>query len=96
MLLACSTSISCPGQEVKKIEKIHDIKLIEIMNSVNEIIKYETDDFGVTIFKLTDLSSTAPTSETHERMDYYLIAISEFDEYPNQSLFKVVNYYNSQ
>jgi hypothetical protein len=63
------------------------------MNSIESKL-YSKSDFGFKIFKKANASGSANISGTDEISFSYLIAISEFDEHPEQSLFEVEGFIN--
>jgi len=92
ILTICFTQISF-GQDELKIEKSDNSKLIKILNN-SELIEASKDNFlSVKIFIIDNGTGSAgfPNSEVSHNL---LIAVSEFDEKPNQSLFEIGPFYN--
>ena len=85
--------ISCDTQD-GKVQKIETEQMVSMMNSIVSIEVYNTDSFAVSVFKKGNESESAGKRGTDEISYSYLLAISEFDEYPVQSLFEVGGFYN--
>ena len=79
-------NISC-GQEKLEINKINDSSLIKILNNSELLSETETELFKARIYQLDNGTGSAGF-ETSEVSHNLLIAISEFDEEPKQSLFE--------
>lgn len=76
------------------IEKVQDEKLISLMNSLENNHRYTNDIISVSIFKKSNPPGSAGFSGGHEISHSYYLAVSEYDEYPAQSLFLVGGFYN--
>lgn len=80
-------------QNKLKIEKSENTRLIKVLNN-SELIGENTVDFlSVRIYKIDNGTGSAgfPSSEVSHNL---LIAVSEFDEVPNQNLFEIGPFYN--
>ena len=79
-----------------QIKKIEELVLIEVLNSIAVEKYYQTQEFSVSIFKKANPPGSAGVPEGHEISHSYYLAISEFDEYPETSLFLVGGFYNPE
>ncbi len=85
--------LSCEVQE-GFVTQIKEPDIVALINSLESGDKYKTGSFNILIFKKSNPSGSAKTVGTHEVTHSYLIGISEFDEYPKQSLFIVGDFMN--
>lgn len=77
------------GQEKMKIKKSENGRLIKALNNARLIGENRENFLSVRIYKIDNGSGSAEFEEGHEVSHNLLIAVSEFDEEPNQSLFEV-------
>ncbi len=77
------------GQSELIISKLDDLKLIKILNSTRLIGENNDNSLSVRIYQIDNGSGSARIPEGHEVSYNLLIAVSEFDEYPNQNLFEI-------
>ena len=77
------------------VQKINDIEIISLINSLDSDKRYETDKFSVVVFRKGNSSGSAGIAGTDEITHSYLIGISEYDEYPAQSLYQIGDFYHS-
>ena len=89
----CLVQISC-GQDKLKIERSENYRLIKVLNNSELIGENREDNLSVRIYKIDNGSGSAGISEGHEVSHNLLIAISEFDEQPLQSLFEIGPFIN--
>ncbi|WP_224484706.1 hypothetical protein [Robertkochia aurantiaca] len=82
------------GQNELKIEKSENERLVEVLNSSELIGENRASYLSVRIYKIDNGSGSAGIPEGHEVSHNLLIAVSEFDEEPNQNLFEVGPFYN--
>jgi len=74
-------------------QKIKNTTLTYVLNNIRSTHKAETRDCNVTIFVVSNKSGSAKRPESHEVTDNIYIAVSEFDEYPKQTLFVIKDLY---
>lgn len=88
----CIVSTSC-GQNELKISKSDNAKLIKALNNSEPINENSENYLSVRIYKIGNGTGSAgfPSSEVSHNL---LIAVSEFDEEPNQNLFEIGPSYN--
>jgi len=91
----CSGSIKYRGQFEKDIviERIENYEFQRLLNGLEILKEFQTSELSVRIIAFGNLSGSAgfPNGEiTHD----LFFAVSEFDEYPKQNLFKVGEFYN--
>lgn len=88
----CFTQITF-GQNEVKIEKSENARLIKVLNNSELIGENRENYLSVRIYKIDNGTGSAgfPSSEASHNL---LIAVSEFDEEPNQSLFEIGPFYN--
>jgi len=88
----CLVQISC-GQDKLKIENSENSRLIKVLNNSELIGENRVNYLSVRIYRIDNESGSAGflSSEVSHNL---LIAVSEFDEEPNQSLFEIGPFYN--
>ncbi len=93
VLLFCSSVILSSGQSDIVINKSKDADLIRLLNSISLVKSDSSEDLSISIFKVANEPGSAgyPNGETTENL---FVAISEHDEYPEQSLFEIGPFYN--
>ena len=81
------------GQNELKIKKSENIRLIKILNNSELIGEDRENNLSVKIYTVDNGTGSAgfPSSEVSHNL---LIAVSEFDEEPNQNLFEIGPFYN--
>lgn len=80
------------GQEFK-VAMVEDQDLIHLLNNIKELSNARTKNLLVTIFSVANSSGGAGNGS--DEIDYdLLIAVSEYDELPEQSLFRISSFYN--
>ena len=80
------------GQEIETSE-IEDYNLVKLINEIEILSEKKTDDLSLRIFKLANLPGSAGYASSEVTHDL-LIAVSEYDELPDQSVFRVSSFYN--
>lgn len=93
ILSICFVNLSC-GQEKVKIIKSDNNRLIKVLNNSELIGENRENNLSVRIYKIDNGSGSAGIEEGHEVSHNLLIAVSEFDEQPNQNLFEIGPFYN--
>ena len=81
------------GQNELKIEKSEDSRLIKVLNNSELIGENRENYLSVKIYTIDNGTGSAGF-ESSEVSHNLLIAVSEFDEEPNQSLFEIGPFYN--
>ncbi len=81
------------GQHNLKIEKSENSRLIKILNNAELIEASRETYLSVRIYKI-DQGSGSAGYESSEVSHKLLIAVSEWDEEPNQNLFEIGPFYN--
>jgi len=91
-LTICTIQISF-GQYELKIEKSENARLIKVLNNSELIGDNRENYLSVKIYTIDNGTGSAgfPSSEVSHNL---LIAVSEFDEEPNQSLFEIGPFFN--
>ena len=89
----CFVNLSC-GQEKVKIIKSDNNRLIKVLNNSELIGENKENYLSVRIYKIDNGSGSAGIKEGDEVSHNLLIAVSEFDEEPNQNLFEIGPFYN--
>jgi hypothetical protein len=82
------------GQNELKIEKSENYRLIKVLNNSELIGENRENYLSVRIYKIDNGSGSAGIEEGHEVSHNLLVAVSEFDEEPNQNLFEIGPFYN--
>ncbi len=82
------------GQNELKIEKSENSRLIEVLNNSKLIAENSEGHLSVKIYIIENVSGSSGFEEGHEVSTNLLVAVSEFDEDPNQNLFEFGPLYN--
>ena len=93
ILTICLIQISFSQNELN-IKKSKNFRLIKVLNNSELIGENRENYLSVRIYKIDNGSGSAGFPEGHEVSHNLLIAVSEFDEEPNQSLFEIGPFYN--
>jgi hypothetical protein len=94
IFIICFIQISF-GQDELKIEKSENPRLIKILNNSELIGDNRENYLSVRIYKIDNGTGSAGL-ESYEVSHNLLIAVSEFDEEPNQNLFEIGPFYNPE
>ena len=92
LLIFCHTQTALSQNEIK-IEKSENSRLIKVLNN-SKLLGEDKDNYlSVRIYAVGNGSTSAgyASSEVSHNL---LIAVSEFDEEPNQNLFEIGTFYN--
>ena len=91
-LMFCFVNQSFAQKELK-VTKLKNNKLIKVLNNSELISQNRNEYIAVKIYKFDNGTASAGFSNS-EVSHNLLIAISEFDENPNQNLFEIGSFYN--
>nr|WKN35224.1 hypothetical protein K4G66_22865 [Tunicatimonas sp. TK19036] len=80
------------GQDIE-INKVEEYDLVYLINGIKELSNEQTDDLSLRMFSIANLPGSAGNASGEVTHDL-LIAVSEYDEAPNQSLFRISSFYN--
>ncbi len=84
-------------REIKKdeisIEKIENYEIQKLINGLEILKEFKTSELSVRIIALGNLPGSAGFANGEVTHDLFF-AVSEFDEYPKQNLFRVSEFYN--
>lgn len=75
------------------IEKIEEIKIIRFSSDFELLKEFKTSDLSVRVIALGNNPGSAGFDNGEITSDLYF-AVSEFDEYPTQNLFRISDFYN--
>ena len=78
------------GNEILPVDQFDSKTLTTVFNNLEIIREFKTNDLSVRIIKLGNLPGSAGVENGEITHDLYF-AISEFDEFPKQNLFKIEN-----
>lgn len=81
------------GQVEIKITQSQNKRLIEVLNDCVQLAETQTNNLNIRIYQ-TDNKPGSAGFDNGEITYNLLIAVSEFDEYPNQSLFEIGPFLN--
>jgi hypothetical protein len=92
ILTICTIQISFSQNELKIVKSKND-RLIKVLSNSELIGENRENYLSVKIYTIDNGTGSAgfPSSEVSHNL---LIAVSEFDEEPNQSLFEIEPFYN--
>jgi hypothetical protein len=83
------------GQQSKaKLVELKDAKLVQLLASLDTVIKYNNRFLSMSIYKSANGYGSAHTPETDEVNYQILIAVSDGDDAPEQHLYKLGDFYN--
>ncbi len=88
--LSLSNSFS---QSKMKIDKLDNSRLVKVLNNAELLKETKTTELSIRIYRIDNEPGSAGFANgevTHN----LLVAVSEFDEYPIQSLFEIGPFYN--
>lgn len=89
-------SISCSSQKNLDVTKSTNTELVRVLNSSEQIAVNTEDYLSVRIYKIDNGAGSAGLPESHEVNHTLLIAVSSFDEYPDQVLYKIGPFFNPE
>lgn len=92
LFIFCSLQITF-GQDKLKIEKSDNSRLTKVLNNSELIGENRENYLSVRIYTIDNGTGSAGF-ESCEVSHNLLIAVSEFDEEPNQNLFEIGPFYN--
>jgi len=92
ILAICFIQISF-GQNELKIEKYENSRVIKVLNN-SELIGENIENYLSVRIYIIDNGTGSAGFESREVSHNLLIAVSEFDEAPNQSVFEIGPFYN--
>lgn len=92
ILLFTILSLSLNAQQLS-VQKVKTADITYILNNIRSTYKAQTSQFIVNLFEVSNKSGSARQNESDEVTDHLYIAISEFDEKPQQLLFVIKDVY---
>lgn len=78
------------------IEKIEDKEIVLLFHSLENDNIYSNDIIHLSLFKKSNPPGSAGIPGSHEIDHSFYLAISEYDEYPNRSLFLIGGFINPE
>ncbi len=75
------------------VQKVKSADITYVLNNIRSTYKAQTTHFIVNLFEVSNKSGSARQNESDEVTDHLYIAISEFDEKPQQLLFVIKDVY---
>ena len=75
------------------VQKVKSADITYVLNNIRSTYKAQTSHFIVNLFEVSNKSGSAQQNESDEVTDHLYIAISEFDEKPQQLLFVIKDVY---
>jgi hypothetical protein len=92
ILLFTILSLSLNAQQ-PLVQKVKSADITYVLNNIRSTHKAQTAHFIVNLFEVSNKSGSARQNESDEVTDHLYIAISEFDEKPQQLLFVIKDVY---
>lgn len=92
ILLFTILSLSLNAQQLL-VQKVKTADITHVLNNIRSTHKAQTSQFIVNLFEVSNKSGSARQNESNEVTDHLYIAISEFDEKPQQLLFVIKDVY---
>lgn len=87
-------AINAYAQKKPAVTQIKNESLVNLLSSVDTVYFKESKEIRVVLYEVSNESGSANIPETDEVSTKFLIAVSEFNEIPDQSLFSVGDFYN--
>ena len=93
ILLFSLLSLQALGQTLryKKVES-HD--LTYLLNNIEKTTDFKASDLSVKVYLVSDPSGSAQTGETDEVTTSIYFAVSEYDQAPEQYVYRLTSVYN--
>jgi len=91
LIVILSLSFALTGlRQTLTYTKVNDESLVYILNNITKLSQYKSDtcDLIITVYSVDDLSGSAGFANDEITNSIY-IAVSEYGEAPDQSLFKL-------
>lgn len=92
VIIAFFFNVTCFAQKTVQIERISENDIVKIFNQVELLKEFKTENLAIRVFQLGNEPGSAGFNSGEITHNVY-IAVSEFDEFPNQSLFCIKNLY---
>jgi len=92
IILGFSISLSCFAQNDLQIDSITNEEIVKILNRIELLKEFKTENLIIRLFQYGNESGSAGFDNGEITHDIYF-AVSEFDELPKQSLFRIKNLY---
>lgn len=86
-------NILCLNAQQPLVQKVKAADITYVLNNIRSTYKAQTSGFVVNLFEVSNKSGSAQQNEADEVTDNLYIAISEFDEKPQQFLFVIKDVY---
>jgi hypothetical protein len=87
-------AINAYAQKKAVVSQIKNESLVNLLSSVDTVYFKESKEIRVVLYQVDNESGSAGIAGSEEVSTKFLIAVSEFGELPDQSLFSVGDFYN--
>ncbi len=94
IILGFLISIPSYAQNNIQIDSINNLELVDIFNRIQLLQEFKTENLMIRLFSYGNESGSAGFNNGEITHDIYF-AVSEFDELPKQSLFRIKNLYST-
>lgn len=92
IILGFSISLSCFAQHDLQIDSITNEEIVKILNTIELLKEFKTENLMIRLFQYGNEIGSTGFDNGEITHDIYF-AVSEFDELPKQSLFRIKNLY---
>lgn len=79
--------------QVVDIQSVENVDIVKLLNNLESFSENKTEDLSIRVYVLANESGSAGF-ESGEVTHKLYFAVSEFDEYPNQKVFVVGDFYS--
>tara|TARA_R110001583_G_scaffold18731_1_gene74215 strand:- start:202 stop:630 length:429 start_codon:yes stop_codon:yes gene_type:complete len=95
VILGFLISISCFAQDRIQIDTINNDELVNIFNRIELLREFKTENLMIRLFSYDNESGSAKLNNGEVTQNIYF-AVSEYDELPKQSLFRIKDLYSTE
>ncbi|WP_321322517.1 hypothetical protein [Labilibaculum sp.] len=95
VILGFLISINCLAQDSIQIDSINNEEIVDIFNTIQLLKEFKTENLMIRLFSYGNESGSAGFNNGEITDDIYF-AVSEIDELPKQSLFRIKNLYSTE
>ncbi len=95
IILGFLISLSCFSQGDLRIDTINKEEIVDVFNRIELLKEFKTENLMIRLFSYGNESGSVGFNNGEITHDIYF-AVSEFDELPKQSLFRIKNLYSTE
>lgn len=95
VILGFLISTSCFAQDSIQVDTINNDELVNIFNRIELLREFKTENLMIRLFSYDNDSGSAKLNNGEVTQNIYF-AVSEYDELPKQSLFRIKDLYSTE